>query len=184
MWTESSVKGRALICTSTSCGAAKSPRTGSYLAWMGSSNSETAELRQTVTLPAGQPAYLSYWYQIDSADYCGYDYGYVRVLVNGTTTTLKTFRLCTTTKTTGWVGERLNLSTYAGRTVTLIFRARTDSSLVSSFFLDDTLLVNSNTCPLGAPVTDQVEMEQPGEDIEPSMDAKPEPPAGMEAAEQ
>ena len=94
VWTESSRLSYPLICTATSCGSAVAPRKGSYLAWLGRGNSETAELRQTLTLPAGQPAILSFWHQISSSDYCGYDFAYVRVSASSVTNTLKTINLC------------------------------------------------------------------------------------------
>lgn len=152
-WQESSTNGYTLICTGTSCGAsAGTPRTGSWLAWLAGANNEASQISQTVTLPAAQKATLSFWHRITSSDTCGYDYGYVRVLPNGaaTPTTVKTFNLCRTGQTSGWVSNTIDLSAYAGQTITLIFRATTDVSQVSSFFLDDTRLVSGNTCTAAA----------------------------------
>ena len=145
VWTESSAKGYALICTETSCGDSQPPRTGAYLGWLGGDDSETAELRQTLTLPTGR-AYLTFWYQVDSTDACGYDKAYAQLKVGSSTKTLKTFNLCTTTDSPTWQKSQINISSYAGRAVTLIFRVKTDSSLVSSFFVDDTAITNSSTC--------------------------------------
>ncbi len=107
-------------------------RTGSWRAWLGGANSETAEISQSYTVPAGG-ATLTYWYRISSTDSCGYDYGYVRV----NTTNVKTYNLCSTSATSTYVQGSVNLAAYAGQTVSLKFRATTDSSYSSSFYVDD-----------------------------------------------
>jgi bacillopeptidase F (M6 metalloprotease family) len=136
-----------LICTAASCGSSPvTPRSGSYLAWLGGADEETAELRQSLALPAGQPAILSFWRQIRSSDYCGYDYAYVNVTAAGVTKTLAKINLCRTTQTTRWVNQRLDLSAYAGKTITLAFRVTTDDSLVSNWFVDDISVVQSAAC--------------------------------------
>ena len=192
IWTESSAKGYALICTATSCGSAVLPRQGTYLAWLGGGHSETSELRQTLALPAGQSAILSLWHWITSSDYCGYDYAYVRVIAGGVTTTVKTINLCTSTQTNGWINTRLDLSAYAGQTITLVFRATTDSSLISSWFLDDVSITPTAACVRGVADADVLSADevlaeieslpnggQPGgEDLSPSAEPKPEVPAG------
>ena len=75
------------------------------------------------------------------------------------------------------------MSSYAGKTVTIIFRAKTDASLISSFSLDDTALFNSSTCTVTRVAGEtQIETmnETPGEDIVGSAQSKPEVPAGPE----
>ena len=77
---------------------------------------------------------LFYWYRISSSDSCGYDYGYVRA----NTTTLKTYNLCLEhgiDELDARFGQSGSL--YTGPTITIRFRATTDSSLVSSFYIDD-----------------------------------------------
>ncbi|KUK46101.1 MAG: hypothetical protein XD73_1029 [Anaerolinea thermophila] len=54
---------------------------------------------QYVTVPVSMP-YLHFWYQIDSDDWCNYDYGYVRV--NETYEKTLDF-VCTTIL---WVGQK------------------------------------------------------------------------------
>jgi subtilisin family serine protease len=182
-WTEASTNGYALVCTSTSCGSSPvGPRTGSYLSWLAGANNEASQISQAVTLPAGQKTTLSFYHRITSSDSCGYDYGYVRVVSNGTTTTVKTFNLCTTTQTSGWVKNTVDLSAYAGRTVTLAFRATTDVSAMSSFYIDDTRLVSGSTCIAVAGEAEEIveaAATDNGEDIPPSTAPKPqvaEPP--------
>ncbi len=174
-WTESSSNGYGLICTGTSCGAAVTSRTGSYAAWLAGANRESSQISQPVTLPAGQSSTLSFWQRISSTDVCGYDYGYVRVLSNGVTTTVKSYNLCSSNNTSGWVNTKIDLSTYAGKTVTIIFRATTDSSNISSFFIDDTQLVSGSACAAAAGTADvEAAAAESGEDIAPSTQPKPE----------
>lgn len=198
VWAESSALGYPLICTATSCGSSTvMPRSASYLAWLGGADKETAELRQSLTLPAGQRAILSFWRQIHSSDTCGYDYAYVNVTAAGVTKTLAKINLCSTTQTTGWVNQRLDLSTYAGKAITLAFRATTDDSLVSNWFVDDVSIVQSASCitskigivkewdmpsdeapaAIEAPTDDDA---RPTEDRAPSRAPKPAPPPDRE----
>ncbi len=175
-WTQSSAKGYALICTSTSCGASPTAaHSGTYFSWLAGANSEASQISQAVTLPAGQKTTLSFWNRITSTDTCGYDYGYVRVVANGVTINVKTFNLCTSTQTSSWVKTTVDLSNYAGQTVTLVFRATADSTQISSFFVDDANLVSGSTCVAAADAP-QVEAAalDAGQDIPPSMAPKPQ----------
>jgi len=147
-WTQTSTGGHPLICSRTSCGVTLTPRTGDWLAWLGGAHNEKAVLKQlNIVLPAGQKATLRYGYRLHSQDACGYDYGYVQIRSGTTTKTLKTYRLCTRTNTAGWVRDSINLDSYAGKTVQLLFKIRTDASLYSNLFVDDVSLLVGNTCP-------------------------------------
>ncbi len=124
-WSESSARGYAIVTTGTS-------HAGSWRAWHGGANSETAEISQSYTVPSTGGT-LVYWYRIASSDVCGYDYGYVRA----NTTTLKTYSLCSSTASTTWKQGSVSLAAYAGQTISIKFRATTDSSYTSSFYVDD-----------------------------------------------
>ena len=50
---------------------------------------------------------------------------------------MDTVDLCSSNNTGGWVQKSINLSAYAGQTVTLQIRAATDGSLNSNWFIDD-----------------------------------------------
>ena len=56
----------------------------------------------------------------------------------GTTTTLATYS--NLNKGTGYVARSVNLSAYAGKTVTVKFLGVEDSSAATSFLVDDTSL--------------------------------------------
>lgn len=169
-WNQSSTGGHPLICDTTRCGLVPSPHSGRWLAWLGGANNETSVLSQAnITLPAGQKATLRYWYYLESSDVCGYDYGYVQVGTGTSMKTLKTYRLCAPTNTNGWMRGAITLDAYAGKTIRLLFKARTDFSLISNFFVDDVSLLAGNACPAAA---DAAEPE--GEIPLPDPEPKPE----------
>lgn len=130
-WMESSSQGYDLIVDNFNNNNLD-PR-GNWAAWLGGVLGEVSILSQQVTVPAGSPV-LSYYYAIGSEeDDCGYDFAYV--LVNGSA--VKQYNLCKSNFTNGWVRGTVNLSAYAGKSVTLGFRAETDGLNNSNFFLDD-----------------------------------------------
>ncbi|MFN8493770.1 MAG: M4 family metallopeptidase [Caldilineaceae bacterium] len=126
-WAETSSHYYALVM-------AGKGQNSSWGAWLGGANSEISEISQNFTVPVNGGT-LNYVYRIASADYCGYDYGYVRV----NNTNLKIYNLCASNATNGFVSGSASLSAYAGQTVTLKFRSSADSSLISSFYIDNVL---------------------------------------------
>ncbi len=103
-------------------------------------------MRQTVTIPAGKPAKLVYWYQIESGDTCGYDKGFVRVTNGSTTTTLQSYDLCKSKVTAGWQKAQIDMTQYAGKQVAVSFRAEIDYWQVSSLYVDDVALLSGTNC--------------------------------------
>ncbi len=103
---------------------------------------------------------------------CDYDYAYVRLTVNGSTRTLRTHALCIARNTSNWVNGQVDLSSYAGKTVDLIFRVRNDSTLVSSFYVDDVSIVNPVACQTSAAQLGAV--SGPGVDLPLSAQATPD----------
>ncbi len=135
-WTESSTGGWELITQSFPGGV--TPHGGLWAVWLGGADNETSSLTQTGISMAGV-RYLHYWYWIASEDVCGYDYA--KVFVNGTEK--QSFNLCDTANTSGWVQGTLDLNSYAGTTISLEFRATTDSSGNSNFFIDDVSITSA-----------------------------------------
>ena len=115
------------------------PHNGSYGVWLGGANNETCYIQQQITVPSSCP-FLLFYQWIYSEDSCGHDYGYV--LINGVN--VATLNLCETENTGGWVESRVNLSSYAGQTVTLRFRAHTNASMNSNWFIDDVSFQSSD----------------------------------------
>lgn len=139
-----------------------SAHSGSWLVWLGGSFNEINSISQTISIPASGP-YLHYWYWIGSEDVCGYDYFRIKL----GTTTVHTKNLCQTTNTGGWVQGVLDLSVYAGSSVSLKFEVTTDSSLNSNLFLDDVFFSTSSTAAPDLILPDR---------IDPGLDSRPYTP--------
>jgi subtilisin family serine protease len=123
----------------------QAPRSGTWNAWLaGYGTTHTDTLTQTVTLPAGCSTYsLSSWLHIDSTETTtsvAYDKLTVQI-VGASTTTLATYS--NLNKASGYSQKIFNLAAYAGQTVTIRFTGVEDSSLQTSFVLDDTSLTVS-----------------------------------------
>ena len=117
-------------------------RTGSWKAWLnGYGQTTTDTLSQSVTIPAASSATLSFWLYVSSAETTtstAYDRLSVQVVSGGSTTTLGTFS--NLNKGSSYVQRSFNMSSFAGRTVTLRFTGTEDASLATSFVIDDTSL--------------------------------------------
>ena len=115
-------------------------RTGSSKAWFGGNGrTSTENLTQTVTIPASATAAnLSYYIRTDTAETgsTAYDTFRVQVVVGGVTTTLKTFSNVGTSAT--YALNTHSLLAYKGKAVTVKFLMNEDSSLQTSFVVDDT----------------------------------------------
>ncbi|WP_410011349.1 M28 family peptidase [Streptomyces nigrescens] len=111
---------------------------GSRFAWLGGYGSTATDtLSQSLTVPAGcAKATLAYWLHIDTAESGGTAYDTFRVKVGNTTLTT----LSNTDAAPGYAQHTLDLSPYVGQRITLTFTATEDSSLQTSFVLDDTSL--------------------------------------------
>ncbi|PBC71230.1 Zn-dependent metalloprotease [Streptomyces sp. TLI_235] len=122
----------------TDAGAA--PRTGSYYAWLdGYGSTHTDTLSQSVTIPSTATApKLTFWNRITTAETgtTAYDTLKVQVVNGTTTTTLATYS--NVDATSGYVQRTLDLSAFKGKTVTIKFTGAEDSSLQTSFLIDDT----------------------------------------------
>ena len=136
-WTQTA----GVIDSSTS----RPARTGSWKAWMcGYGTTHTDSLYQSVTIPAtATTATLSFWVRIDSAETTtsiAYDNLSVQISTNGgsTYTTLATYS--NLNKNSTYVQKSFDLSAYRGATVRVRFYATEDSSLQTSFVIDDTAL--------------------------------------------
>ena len=117
-------------------------RTGSWKAWLdGYGTSHTDTLSQSVTIPAASSATLSFWLYVSSAETTSstaYDKLTVQVVSGGTTTTLGTYS--NLNKGSSYVQRSFNMAAFTGKTVTVKFTGTEDSSLATSFVIDDTSL--------------------------------------------
>ncbi|MEU4336350.1 M4 family metallopeptidase [Micromonospora lupini] len=118
---------------------------GSYKAWLnGYGSSHTDTLAQSVALPAGCSSYtVSFWLHIDSAETTttvAYDTLRVQVLNSGGTVLATLATYSNLNKASGYSQKSFSLAGYAGQTVSLKFTGVEDSSLQTSFVVDDTAL--------------------------------------------
>jgi hypothetical protein len=132
-WVESSTAGAALIVMDTALPAGISPRTGSWLAWLGGRQNDISFIEQRVTVPPERP-YLRYWRWIVSADQCGNDFG--GIIIDGGPI-VEGYTLCIASNTAGWQARDVDLRTFAGQSIRVRFRVETNSTLTSSLYIDD-----------------------------------------------
>lgn len=137
-WTENSSSGFNIIENISALS-----HSGSWVAWLGGGNNETSTLSQSISTPSQAP-YMHYWYSDNSEDICGYDF--FRIKVNGAQIFSKD--LCASNGTGGWIENVLNLSAYAGTTITIAFEVTTDVSNISSAFVDDIVFSASSLTSL------------------------------------
>ena len=110
--------------------------TGTYNAWLdGYGSTHTDTLSQSVAIPAGCKATLSFWVHIDSSETTTTK-AYDKLTVQAGSTTLAT--LSNLNKGSGYVQKTYDVSALAGQTVTVKFTGTEDSSLQTSFVVDDT----------------------------------------------
>lgn len=137
-WVQTSTNGYQLIDTTR-------PHTGSYSAYMGGYNNGTDTIYQQVTIPANATsANVSYWWYMTTQETSHpWDKFYAQVLdANGNLlTTLQSLNDGSTANT--WTKSTYSLLAYKGQTVRIYFKLTTDSSLTTSFFVDD---VSLNVC--------------------------------------
>ncbi|MER6400171.1 protease pro-enzyme activation domain-containing protein [Kitasatospora sp. NPDC001603] len=110
---------------------------GSWKAWLdGYGSAHTDTLAQTVSIPAGCKATLSFWVHVDTAE--SGSTAYDKLTVQAGSTTLAT--LSNANAATGFVQKSFDLSAFAGQTVSVKFTGTEDASLMTSFVIDDAAL--------------------------------------------
>jgi phosphatidylserine/phosphatidylglycerophosphate/cardiolipin synthase-like enzyme len=121
------------------------PHGGTWDAWLdGWGTTTTDTLAQTVSIPAAcTSASFSFWLHINTAETTkttAYDTLTVQVLSSSGTVlgTLATFS--NLNASTGYAQDTYSLASYIGQTITLKFTGSEDSSLQTSFVVDDTAL--------------------------------------------
>ncbi|WP_251095027.1 M28 family peptidase [Streptomyces sp. Caat 7-52] len=116
----------------------QSAHSGSRYAWLaGYGHAATDTVSQTVTVPSGcTKATLKYWLHIDTDESGTTVYDTFQVKVDGTAK--QTYS--NAGAATGYTERTLDLTPYLGRQITLTFTATEDSSLQTSFVVDDATL--------------------------------------------
>ncbi|MER7757159.1 protease pro-enzyme activation domain-containing protein [Kitasatospora sp. NPDC097643] len=119
-------------------GTSQAAHSGSWKAWMdGYGSAHTDTVSQTVSIPAGcTSAKLTFWLHIDTAETGSTAYDKLTVQANSTT--LATYS--NVNAAAGYVQKTLDLTSFAGQTVTVKFTGTEDSSMQTSFVIDDVAL--------------------------------------------
>ncbi|MGQ4389025.1 M1 family aminopeptidase [Streptomyces sp. SAS_270] len=115
---------------------------GSSYAWLdGTGGTHTDTLSQSVTIPSGcSTATLTFWLHIDTTETTS-STAYDKLTAKIGSTTLATYS--NLNKNTGYAQKSFDVSAFAGQTVTVAFTGTEDSSLQTSFVLDDVALDTS-----------------------------------------
>ncbi|WP_333770159.1 choice-of-anchor J domain-containing protein [Streptomyces sp. IBSBF 2435] len=119
---------------------------GSYKAWLdGYGTATTDTVSQSVTIPSGCSARLSFWLHIDTAETGSTAYDTLKVQVlNSSGTVLSTpATYSNANAASGWTQRTFDLSAYAGQTITLKFTGTEGSKLQTSFVIDDVAITIS-----------------------------------------
>ncbi|MGA8247538.1 MAG: putative Ig domain-containing protein [Nocardioides sp.] len=121
--------------------SAEPAHSGSWKAWLdGYGTSHTDTLTQSVTIPSGCAATLTFYLHIDTSETTSTT-AYDKLTVKAGSTTLATYS--NLNKASGYSQKSFDLSSFAGRTVTISFSGTEDYSLQTSFVIDDTALTVS-----------------------------------------
>ncbi|MFF4058599.1 M4 family metallopeptidase [Streptomyces sp. NPDC001668] len=117
-------------------------RTGSYKAWLdGYGSTHTDTLSQSVTIPSGcTGTTFTFYLHVDTAETTT-STAYDKLTVTAGSTTLATYS--NLNAASGYVQKSFSLSGFAGQTVALKFTGVEDSSLQTSFVIDDTAVTTS-----------------------------------------
>jgi hypothetical protein len=81
--------------------------------------------------------FLRVYYLLNSSEQCGNRYDMAQFSVNGVTLPNGNLELCARNNARSWTAKTFNLNPYVGQTVTLSIKVTTDTTVVSSLWLDD-----------------------------------------------
>ena len=121
----------------------QTPRTGSFYAWLdGYGTTHTDTLYQQIAVPStATTVTLSFWLKINTAETTTttpFDTLQVQIR-NSSNTVLSTLATYSNlNKTTGYVQKTFDISSFKGQTIRIYFLGVEDSSLQTSFVIDDT----------------------------------------------
>jgi subtilase family serine protease len=124
------------VVSSTSDG--ETAHSGTHYAWLdGYGSTHTDTLSQQVSIPSGcASATLSFWLKIDTAETTTTT-AFDKLTIKVGSTTVASF---SNLNHAGYAQKTFNLNAFVGQTVTITFTGTEDSSLQTSFVVDDTAL--------------------------------------------
>lgn len=134
--------------------AGEAAHTGSWKAWLnGYGSAHTDTLYQQLTIPSGSTATLSFWLHIDTAETgtTAYDKLVVQIR-NSSGTVLSTLATYSNVNAnTGYRQVSFDVSSYQGQTIQVYLKGTEDSSLQTSFVVDDFALNATTASPSPTP---------------------------------
>ncbi|MCA1590270.1 MAG: immune inhibitor A [Acidobacteria bacterium] len=121
------------------------PHGGTGYIYLGVNNSVSGQWYQTVSIPSGAGSSLEFWLNVSSSETTTttvYDRLYVEVrnTSGALLGTLATYSNLNKASAGSYTLRTLNMSAWAGQTVRLQFRTTMDSSLTTTFRVDDVIL--------------------------------------------
>ncbi|MEW6362691.1 MAG: M4 family metallopeptidase [Pyrinomonadaceae bacterium] len=121
------------------------PHGGTGYIYLGVNNSVSGQAYQSVTIPSTATGTLTFWLNVTSSETTTttqYDKLFVEVRNSSGTllSTLATYSNLNKASAGVYTQRSLNVSAYKGQTVRIQFRATTDSSLATTFRIDDAVL--------------------------------------------
>jgi bacillolysin len=120
------------------------PHTGTGYMYFGVNNNVTGQTYQTVTIPSTAAGSLTFWFNCSSSESATTAYDFMYVEVRSTTGTLlqtvATYSNKNKTTAGNYSQKSFSLSAYKGQTIRLQFRTTTDSSITTTFRVDDVSL--------------------------------------------
>ncbi|MEO7168322.1 MAG: hypothetical protein ABI016_14980 [Chthoniobacterales bacterium] len=120
------------------------PHGGTGYTYFGVNNSVSGQVYQTVTIPSTAAGTLNFWFNCSSSESAttAYDYMYVEVRNTAGTllSTVATYSNKDKTTAGTYSLKAFSLAAYKGQTVRLQFRSTTDSSITTTFRVDDVSL--------------------------------------------
>lgn len=141
-WAESSLKYPDVITRALPILRARS---GQYFVWLAGANDDVSSITQTIRVRADAP-FLRIHYLAASDEPCGtIQNDTARVYANDTLLPGGSIPLCKGQNVASWRALTFNLASYAEQNVTVRIEVRTNSTLVSSLWIDDVGFVRSAT---------------------------------------
>jgi xanthomonalisin len=132
-----------VLCTNSTC-SGETAHTGTGFAWLdGYGRTHTDTVSQAVTITGGTTATLSFFLHVDTAETTkttAYDKLSVQVLNSAGTVLATLATYSNLNAAAGYSQKTFSLTPYMGQKVTIKFTGTEDSSLQTSFVLDDVTL--------------------------------------------
>lgn len=118
------------------------PHTGQSGAILGARDSAVDELGQAITVPAATTATLRFWWYMltEETDADVWDRLDATIAAPASPSPVRLLRITDNSVPGSWQQASIDISTYAGQSIRLAFRATTDSDRPTDFYLDDVSL--------------------------------------------